>query len=68
MNILKFIVLVFLLVILYYVISYSVSHSKKCNTIYIPLIDKYKDSENPNKFFKGYEKDDNISFLKYKIK
>jgi len=43
-------------------------YQKKCNTMYIPLINPYKDSTNKKKNFKGYENDDNLSFLKYKIK
>ena len=68
MHILKFIVFMFLLFIMFHIINYMNYHSinKKCNTIYIPLIDKYKDD--PKQFLKGYEMDDNLSFLKYNIK
>ncbi len=63
MNIFKFIVLMFLLFIIFNIIKYHHLNDdiKKCNTIYIPLVDKFKE-------IKGYEKDDNLTFIKYLIK
>ena len=70
MHVLKFIVFMILLFIMFHMINYyhSIDIQKDCGTIYIPLVDKYKDSKNTMKHFKGYEKDDNLSFLKYLIK
>ena len=46
----------------------SKGYQKKCNTVYIPLINPYKGTMDTKKHFKGYENDDNLSFLRYKIK
>jgi|TARA_B110000967_G_C18879603_1_gene560252 hypothetical protein len=55
---------------MFHIINYyhSIDIQKDCSTIYIPLVDKYKDSNDINKHFKGYENDDNLSFLKYEFK
>lgn len=70
MHVLKFIVFMILLFIMFHIINYyhSIDIQKDCSTIYIPLVDKYKDSNDINKHFKGYENDDNLSFLKYEFK
>jgi hypothetical protein len=70
MHVLKFIVLMFFIFVMFHITKYyhSLDYNKDCSKIYIPLIDKYKDSNDINKHFKGYENDDNLSFLKYEIK
>tara|TARA_Y100001958_G_C21233997_1_gene560119 strand:+ start:2693 stop:2905 length:213 start_codon:yes stop_codon:yes gene_type:complete len=70
MHVLKFIVLMILIFLLYNVVKYynNIDYQKKCDTYYIPLIDPYKYSKDHSHHFKGYEKKDNLSFLKYRIK
>jgi hypothetical protein len=60
----------FFIFVMFHIIKYynSIDYKKDCSKIYIPLVDKYKDSKNIMKHFKGYENDDNLSFLKYEFK
>jgi hypothetical protein len=55
---------------MFHIINYyhSIDYQKDCSKFYIPLVAKYKDSNDINKQFKGYENDDNLSFLKYEFK
>ena len=70
MHVLKFIVLMILIFLLYNVVKYynNKDYQKICNNYYIPLIDPYEYSKDHRHHFKGYEKKDNLSFLKYRIK
>lgn len=58
-----------LIFLLYNVVKYynGKIYKKNCNTYYIPLIDPYKYSKDHSNHFKGYEKKDNLLFLKYRI-
>ena len=59
-----------LIFLLYNIVKYynEKIYQKNCNTYYIPLIDPYKYLKDNSHNFKGYEKKDNLSFFKYKIK
>lgn len=59
-----------LIFLLYNVVKYynNKDYQKICNNYYIPLIDPHKYSKDHLHHFKGYEKKDNLSFLKYRIK